>query len=103
MNNTKWDELRCSMHELPRRPRWRIRDVGTGHESAWDGDWYYHFRVGGYRSIEWVEIEATSPEELAALQAILARIHVPGTRSEFGFKIFGHIRPGLSVDYVSAA
>lgn len=47
MNGTKWDELRMGMHALGRlRPQWRTRDLATGFESVWDGDWYYHFRLG---------------------------------------------------------
>ena len=75
----------------------------TGRESSWDREWHYHFREGGYGSIEWVEIAAESPEQLLALQATLARVHVPGERTEAGFKVFGFVPAGKAVDYVPPA
>lgn len=103
MNNTKWEELRLAMLEFEDSPRWRTRDVQTGYESHWDREWYYHFRDGGYSSIEWVEIAADSPEQLLAIQAALARVHVPGERTEAGFRVYGYIPAGKAVDYVPPA
>ena len=103
MNNTKWEELRLAMLDLENRPRWRTRDVQSGYESPWDREWYYHFRQGGYSTIEWVEIAAESPEQLLELQGALARVHVPGERTEVGFRVFGFIPAGKAVDYVPPA
>jgi hypothetical protein len=64
------------------------------------GKWYYHFRDGGYRSIEWVEIEVTSPGQLRAAQDVLASIHVPGERTPPGFKVYGYMRPATVLGYV---
>jgi hypothetical protein len=102
MNDTKWDELRLGMYGLGKQsPRYRTRALENGYESSWDGEWYYHFRDGGYRSIEWVEIEVTSSEQLMAVQDVLASIHVPGERTPLGFKVYGYMRPGMAVDYVA--
>lgn len=52
MNNTKWEELRLAMHSLGKlRPQWQTKDLETGYVPCWDGDWFYHFRDGGYDSI----------------------------------------------------
>jgi len=103
MNNTKWEELRLAMLDLEQPPRWRTRDIRTGYESPWDLEWCYHFRQGGYSSIEWVEIAAESPEKLLAIKAILAQVHVPGERTEAGFKVYGYIPVGKAVDYIGFA
>ena len=101
MNNTKWDELRLAMYHLAgSSPRWRIRDVESGYESPWDREWFYHFRQGGYDTIEWVEIAADDPEQLSAIQTALANIRVPGNRTDLGFKVYGYISAGTTVDYV---
>nr|GEU28042.1 hypothetical protein [Tanacetum cinerariifolium] len=72
MNDTKWDELRLAMYELgPLSPKWRTLDVENGHLSEWDGEWFYHFRNGGYKFIKWVEIAIESP---AQRQAVLTEL-----------------------------
>ncbi len=101
MNDTKWKELRLAMYGLAAPPRWRTRDLQSGYESDWDREWFHHFRLGGYRTIEWVEIETEGPEQLLAIHAELARIHVPGERTEAGFKVYGYLKPGVVMDYVS--
>jgi hypothetical protein len=103
MNDTKWDELRLAMYGLGTPPRWRTRDVENGHESEWNRGWYYHFRAGGYETIEWVDIEATSPEQVDAIRAVLARIHVPGEITSVGFRVYGYVPTGFAVAYISAA
>ena len=101
MNNTKWEELRLAMlNARGHSPRWRTRDVETGYLSPWGGDWLHHFRQGGYSNIEWVEIAAQDAEQLATIQAALARIHVPGERTEFGFRVYGYAPAGKGVDYL---
>ena len=103
MSNTKWEELRLAMHSIaPLTPRWRTRDVATGIVSQWDTDWFYHFRIGGYDTIEWVEIEVISPEHRNTLCSLLAAIHVPGEETYSGYRVFGYVAPGMPVNYVSA-
>ena len=100
MNNTKWDELRLAMYGLgDLRPPWRAKDV-SGHISSWDGEWFYHFREGGYESIEWVEIQVSSADQDAAILALLRSIHLPGHRVEEGYRIYGYAREGVAMDYV---
>jgi hypothetical protein len=100
MNNTKWDELRRAMYALGRAtPRWRTKDI-SGYVWPWDGEWFYHFRGAGYRTIEWVEIRTDTPEQDAAIEAILRRIHVPGHRIDNGFRVYGYVRNGDTVDYI---
>ena len=77
--------------------------MGTGYESAWNGDWYYHFRNGGYRDIEWAELRITSPQQRRAVRKRLVAIHLPGEETELGFRVFGYVPAGTVVDYISAA
>ena len=100
MNNTKWDELRLAMYGLGcLSPSWRTEDL-SGYVSSLDGDWFYHFREGGYASIEWVEIMVTTPEQGAAVEAALRRVHVPGYRFENGFRVYGYAAEGQAMDYL---
>ncbi len=101
MNNTKWEELRLAMCALqPLAPRWRTRDVDTGYLSGWDGEWFHHFRAGDYDTIEWLEIQLTSPQQEAAVTAMLQQIHVPGERTRDGFKVYGYLSPSASANYL---
>ena len=100
MNNTKWDELREAMYDLGElRPRWRTKDV-SGYLSPWDGEWLCHFRVGGYTSIEWVEIGVGSVMQEAAVLAALRAVHVPGERVGQGFRVYGYSTPGKPSSYL---
>jgi len=100
MNDTKWDELRLAMWGLtPKQPKWRTKDLETGFISAWDGDWFYHFRVGGYATIEWVEIHCEPVAQRSVVQQELARVHVPAERTDDGFRVYGFIIPGNSIHF----
>lgn len=100
MNNTKWDELRLAMYNLgDLHPRWRTKDV-SGFISPWDGEWFYHFQVGGYASVEWVEVQIQSGEQDEAVLALLRLIHLPGHRIEHGFRVYGYVPAGTSMDYI---
>jgi hypothetical protein len=102
LNNTKWDEVRLAMYGLGElSPQWRTKDVMNGYLSPWDGEWFYHFRSGGYQYIHWVEIKVDSLDLRDAVIDALAKIRVPGTTSEFGFKVFGYASPGESIDYLT--
>lgn len=101
MNDTKWDEVRLGMHALGAlRPSWRTRALHAGYLSAWDGDWYYHFRVGGYRTIEWVDIAVGSAEQRRAVLGVLVRVHVPGEETGDGFRVYGYVEAGSAVAYI---
>ncbi|WP_205200289.1 DUF6678 family protein [Burkholderia sp. Cy-637] len=100
MNDTKWEELRAAMHALSDAPQWRNKIVGTGYVSPWDGEWFHHFRNGGYADLEWVEIKVNSLSQEQAVLAALKAIHLPGHRTDVGFKIYGHLKPGQFIDYV---
>ena len=100
LNNTKWEELRLAMYGLGTlHPRWRAKDL-SGHLSSWDGEWFYHFKSGGYETIEWVEIAVTSPEQDAAVFQVLREIHVPGHRIPEGFRVYGYAPDGLTLKFI---
>jgi hypothetical protein len=102
MNNTKWEEIRRAMYGLGNdAPKWRTRDVESSYVSDWDGDWFAHFRVGGYDTIEWLEMQTEGPHSHEAVRRILVDIHVPGEAMENGFRIIGYVRPGEPISYIS--
>ena len=88
------------MHSLEPRPRWRTRDVESGHESDWDGDWFHHFRIGGYNTIQWAEIKANSAVQRETVLNRLREIHVPGVTTDEGFMVFGYSVQGEPVKYL---
>ncbi|MEN3930581.1 DUF6678 family protein [Microvirga sp. W0021] len=101
MNNTKWDELRLAMYNLTDlSPMWRTLDTEKDYLSPWDGEWFYHFRNGGYEFIKWVEIEVLTAQQEQAVLAQLKKIHVPGERTENGFRVFGYVETGTEVNYL---
>jgi len=103
MNDTKWDELRRAMDELgDLTPRWRTRDVENGYISEWDREWFHHFRNGGYKFIQWVEIAVDTAEQRAAVLAELVRIHIPGEQTESGYRVVGYVKTGEAVDYIGS-
>jgi hypothetical protein len=72
--------------------------VENGHISEWDREWFHHFRSGGYKFIQWVEIAVDTDEQRAAVLAELVRIHVPSERTESGYRVFGYVKAGDAVD-----
>ncbi|WP_217909559.1 DUF6678 family protein [Desulfosediminicola flagellatus] len=102
MNNTKWEELRMGMYNLNSlSPRWRTCHTENEYISEWDGEWFYHFRIGGYQTIKWVEIKISSKEQDEAVLKILKQINVPGERTGNGFKIFGYLPENKSINYIN--
>ncbi|GAA5786306.1 hypothetical protein YWS52_26290 [Chitiniphilus shinanonensis] len=73
--------------------------MGSEFVSDWDREWFHHFSVGGYASIEWVEIKVTDPAQANLVLDALRTIHLPVERLPDVFKIIGHFRPGTWVDY----
>ena len=101
MNNTKWDEVRLAMYELgAAHPMWRTKDYESGYVCPWDGEWFYHFRQGGYDTIEWAEIAVTSQEQRTLVRDALRKIHVPGEETPEGFRVFGYTQPGVPLSYI---
>ena len=101
LNDTKWMEIRESMLSLEElSPVWRSCCTINGHISAWDGEWFCHFLDGGFKDIEWVEIRTDFAAQEKAVLRALKVIHVPGTATENGFKIYGYIKPGFAIDYL---
>lgn len=100
MNDTKWKEIQRAMYGLSESPLWRTRCVTNGFVSDWDGEWFYHFSEGGFKDIEWVEIQSNNEEQSVSILALLKAIHVPGVKTENGFKVYGYIKKGEAVDYL---
>lgn len=101
MSNTKWEKLRRAMPDLDElSPQWRTKTTDSGYICPWDGEWFYHFKIGGYQDIECVEIKITSSEQDAAVLEALKTIHIPDHRIEHGFRIYGYARDGEFIDYI---
>lgn len=100
MNNTKWKEVQESMHGLKESPKWRICCVTNGYISDWDGEWFYHFSEGGFEDIEWLEIKTANEEHAELVLSSLKSIHVPGIKTEYGYKVYGYVNEGEPVDYL---
>ena len=104
LNDTKWGELRLAMYGLGQQsPMFRIKDLGKSQPGPWDGEWFHHFKIGGYRSIEWVEVQLRDQTQRDSVADVLASIHLPGVHNEAGFIIYGHVAPGTPVDYISSS
>lgn len=101
MNDAKWEELRLAMYELGRlSPQWRTKDIENNYLSEWDGEWFHHFRAGGYKSIYWLDIRLDSEAQREAVLQELRKIHVPGELTEGGCRVFGYLPPGKAVEYL---
>ncbi len=79
---------------------WRTKCVTNGYVSSWDGEWFYHFSVGGYKDIEWVEIQAENEEHKKVILSELRKIHVPGEHTAHGFKVYGYVQAGSPIEYL---
>lgn len=99
MNDTKWDELRLAMYRIDPPPLWSTSVIG-GYRSALDREWFYHFRNRGYKDIVLVDILADDPMHRERIREALRTIHLPGSETEKGFRIYGYASPDQSVDYL---
>ncbi|MFK7778179.1 MAG: hypothetical protein QM501_08670 [Gimesia sp.] len=101
MNNTKWRELQMTMYEVEEFcPLYQTRCLENGYIAPWDGEWYYHFYAGDYSDVEWVEIKTENAEQESIVLSELKKIHVPGHRTEHGFKVSGYVKEGQPIDYL---
>jgi hypothetical protein len=100
MNNTKWEEIRLAMYEYPNNRKWRVKDIETGEISSWDGEWYYHFILDEYKTIEWLEIKVETEEIRNGVLKILNSIHVPGEVFDDVIRVYGYVEIGKPVDYL---
>ncbi|WP_246617983.1 DUF6678 family protein [Rhizobium populisoli] len=98
MNNTKWDEVRLAMYALDPSPTWSTL-VMNGHSYGSDGEWFYHFRDGGYEDIIHVDIHVATSQQRELVQSALKKIHVPGEETADGSRVFGFIERGQFIHY----
>jgi hypothetical protein len=99
MNNTKWEELRLTMYGIEPAPKYRCMTT-AGYYSHPDGEWFYHFRAGGYDDIQYVDIFAESQPHREQIRSALKKIHLPGEETGDGFRIYGYALPGQTLDYL---
>ena len=97
MNNTKWNEIRLAMNDIPYTVKQRTKDLENGYISQWNADWFYHFMIGGYKTIEWLEIQFTSKTKDIIVNK-LKEINVPAELLENSVKIYGY-KDGF-IDYL---
>lgn len=80
-------------------PRWRTRGIENQFVSPWDGEWFYHFSEGGYKTIEWLELKIENLAQEKCVMEILHKIHVPVRKSNAGVMVLGYVTLGESVAY----
>jgi hypothetical protein len=100
MNNTKWDKIRLAMAALDPSPSYRTRCIDNGYISNWDHEWLYHFQIGGYECIEWLEISCETEQEKSNVLNALKKIHIPGETTPTGFMIYGYIKAGQVIEHI---
>ncbi|MFC5476331.1 DUF6678 family protein [Paraherbaspirillum soli] len=100
MNNTKWNEIRLAMNAICPSPQYRTQCIDNQYVSGWDHDWLYHFPIGGYDGIEWLEISCDTPQQKAAVLKALCTIHVPGKCSGNGCFVYGYGTVGSVINYL---
>jgi len=100
MNDTKWDELRLAMHEIEGGPEWSTVERDVGYRYGPDSDWFYHFRLGPYETILYVDIATPSTPLREAVRLALTAIHVPGEETDGGFRVYGYAAEGQAVGYI---
>lgn len=89
-NNTKWAELQSFMSEAgTKAPYWRTQATNgfVYPTSGWDGDWYYHFRLGEYKQIEWCEMSPRGTLDSLDLEAITSACKTIG----FEFEVLSNV------------
>ena len=87
------------MHAMDQPPKWRVLSE-NGFYSPKDSDWYYHFSAGGYNDIIYADIFTDNVLQRALVLASLQKINLPGIETTDGFRIFGHVAVGETVDYL---
>ncbi len=99
MKNSKWEKLGLAMDMLrDLRPKWRTKDIESGFIREWDpNSWNRFCLLYVYRSYEWVEIDVTSAEQDAAVLKALQNLHVPGEKTEHGYRVLGYAPAGKAV------
>jgi hypothetical protein len=97
MNDTKWDEIRLAMHDYDGLIHWRTKDVENGFIASWDAEWFHHFRLGGYKSIKWLDIRLNE-DNTSYVMTKLKEIHVPGEIDGNVVRVYGY-KDGF-VDYI---
>lgn len=99
MNDTKWNEIRLAMVNMTSPPLWKTTSL-DGYGSAVDGEWFYHFNVGGYSDIHYLDILTNSVEQHVEVGVILRAIHLPGIETSTGYRIFGYADPASYIGYL---
>ncbi|KIV73480.1 hypothetical protein SZ39_2005 [Bacillus mycoides] len=99
MNNTKWNEIRLAMYNYPLPIQWRTKDIKNSYICDWDSEWYYHFSIDNYKTIEWLEIKTENEEIKKDIIDLLKKIHVPGEILSNSVKIYGY-KKNNSINYI---
>ena len=112
MNDTKWRRLLEALAPIQGVLEFRRKEVGQDESQleSWNSDIYY--MMAGWRSIEWLDISAQrsfrrgvllAPEINDQTSLLLQTVRVadvPFSRQEYGIRIWGYLRPGVTPDWV---
>jgi hypothetical protein len=103
MNIPKWEELRLAMLSFERQPPWRTRDAEKGMNHPGTPNGSITSASAAFTPQSGLRLPHRVPSTFRKLKEALARLHVPGERTEDGFKVYGFIPIGKALDYVQAA
>ena len=112
MNDTRWRQLIDDLLAAKLFPKFRVKVVGESQPAA---DWelsFPHHLPQQYLCIEWLELSAAFshrrgklvPDEIIdrseELEQILRQTRVPFTMQDNVYRVWGHVSPGLSPQFV---
>jgi len=112
MNNAKWDRLSATLAKLKPHVAFRWKFVFETSSTTWSLS--LKEILGREVELEWMEVASALAKSLAStssqstaeltqpLCAALVDAHVPFTREEADFRIWGYVRPGIAPDWVTS-
>ena len=103
-NETKWRELRDVMIEYPPevKPSWRTKDL-NGFIYVWDRDWFYHFRRGEYKTIEYCETLTNDVRHMKKILKYIESINLCGIIYENIIRVYGYVNQTGDVNILNSA
>ncbi|WP_369696457.1 DUF6678 family protein [Exiguobacterium aurantiacum] len=80
--------------------QWRTKDIETGYVSSWDAEWYYYFKLGDYKYIEWLELKQTPRNHEEILLIYSRKFMYPERFPEMSFVSINYVGTGTYIDYI---
>jgi hypothetical protein len=113
MSDTRWSQLVTALVDAHFLPEFRVKVIGERESSiGWESSFPHHL-PSPYLCIEWLELSGRFsrhrgklvPDAIvdrsSELEQILRQTRVPFTIDGGVFRVWGHVAPGLSPQFVS--